>query len=123
MNCARCNAFLPPEARFCHVCGLVVAIDASKAAIIDSADSAQAYQPAQEVAPTSPWQVQALNARVAYSCGGATRTRGWLVCWPAALPAWLSSKPDRRSFVECRRSDSPCAAIFDSPGAEIGTRN
>jgi hypothetical protein len=58
MNCARCNAFLPPEARFCHVCGLVVAIDASKAAIIDSADSAQAYQPAQEVAPTSPWQVQ-----------------------------------------------------------------
>ncbi len=58
MNCARCNAFLPPEARFCHVCGLVVAVDASKAAIIDSADSAQAYQPASEVAPTSPWQVQ-----------------------------------------------------------------
>src|SRR5258708_35523157 len=58
MNCARCNASLPPEARFCHVCGLVVAVDASKAAIIDSADSAQAYQPAQEVAPTSPWQVQ-----------------------------------------------------------------
>src|SRR6266404_3804229 len=59
MNCARCNASLPPEARFCNVCGLVVAVDASKAAaIIDSADSAQAYQPAQEVAPTSPWQVQ-----------------------------------------------------------------
>jgi len=58
MNCARCNAFLPPEARFCHVCGLVVAVDASKAAIIDSADSAQANQPASEVAPTSPWQVQ-----------------------------------------------------------------
>src|SRR5713101_2850429 len=54
MNCARCNAFLPPEARFCHVCGLVVAVDASKAAIIDSADSAQANQPASEVAPTSP---------------------------------------------------------------------
>src|SRR5258708_35898366 len=58
MNCARCNASLPPEARFCHVCGLVVAVDASKAAIIDSADSAQAYQPASEVAPTSPWQVE-----------------------------------------------------------------
>src|SRR5260370_9021447 len=58
MNCARCNAFLPPEARFCHVCGLVVAVDASKTAIIDSADSAQAYQPPSEVAPTSPWQVQ-----------------------------------------------------------------
>jgi hypothetical protein len=59
MNCARCNASLPPEARFCHVCGLVVAVDASKAAaIIDSADNAQANQPASEVDPTSPWQVQ-----------------------------------------------------------------
>lgn len=55
MNCARCNASLPPEARFCRVCGLVVAVDASKAPIIDSA---QANQPAKEVAPTSPWQVQ-----------------------------------------------------------------
>jgi hypothetical protein len=55
MNCARCNTPLPPEARFCHVCGSVVAADASKAAIIDSA---QANQPAQEVAPTFPWQVQ-----------------------------------------------------------------
>ena len=58
MNCARCNAFLPPEARFCHVCGLVVAADASKASIIDSADNAQANQPASEGAPTSPWQAQ-----------------------------------------------------------------
>jgi len=55
MNCARCNASLPPEARFCPVCGLVIAVDASKAAIVDSA---QANQPAKEVAPTSPWQVQ-----------------------------------------------------------------
>ena len=55
MNCARCNTPLPPEARFCRVCGLVVAVDASKAPIIDSA---QANQPASEVAPTSPWQVQ-----------------------------------------------------------------
>ena len=47
MNCARCNASLPPEARFCHVCGLAVTVDAS-------VDSAQAN----EVAPTSPWQVQ-----------------------------------------------------------------
>ncbi len=52
MNCARCNASLPPEARFCHVCGLVVAVDASKASIIDSADNAQANQPASEGAPT-----------------------------------------------------------------------
>lgn len=51
MNCARCNASLPPQARFCHVCGLAVAVDAS-------VDSAQANQPANEVAPTSPWQVQ-----------------------------------------------------------------
>jgi hypothetical protein len=55
MNCARCNASLPPEARFCPVCGLVIAVDASKATIVDSA---QANQPAKEVAPTSPWQVQ-----------------------------------------------------------------
>ena len=51
MNCARCNASLPPEARFCRTCGLAVAVDAS-------VDNAQANQPASEVAPTSPWQVQ-----------------------------------------------------------------
>ncbi|HKF37632.1 MAG TPA: hypothetical protein VKB35_12110, partial [Ktedonobacteraceae bacterium] len=53
MNCARCNASLPPEARFCHACGL--AVDVSKPAVVDSA---QANQLANEVAPTSPWQVQ-----------------------------------------------------------------
>ena len=51
MNCARCNASLLPEARFCPVCGLTVAVDAS-------VDSAQANQSVDEYAPTSPWQVQ-----------------------------------------------------------------
>ncbi len=55
MNCARCNTSLPPEARFCPVCGLAVAVDASKPA---SVDSARVDQPAEEGAPTPSWQVQ-----------------------------------------------------------------
>ena len=59
MNCTRCNAPLPPGARFCRVCGLTVVPGAPEVIIVDAA---QANQPVREedapTVPTFPSQVQ-----------------------------------------------------------------
>ena len=75
MNCERCKTLLPPDARFCRVCGLAVSTPAPGAGInqppLDSAPTTPAQQqwtppqyvqPTQAVPPPAPQWEQQINA-------------------------------------------------------------
>ncbi len=101
MNCARCNAPLVPEARFCPNCGLTVATAAPSPAI---ADAAQANQPApgpvvarsfvplkdKFIAP-APAPAQPYQSTAAVSPGSLPSTGSW----PSSPPLPVRRRKNR----------------------------
>lgn len=58
MNCARCNAPVPPGARFCRNCGFSITAGVAEPAVVDPSLAKQDVMGDAPTVPTPPWQVQ-----------------------------------------------------------------